>query len=97
METLAAAHVALNSMEKFHDMPLRAFYVAMRMSWLELELGRIAPFLTWRNFMHGMLHQLQSLRVDTDQFSEELHRQDGCLCCLFLKVPSDEVAEAWRP
>jgi len=93
METLSAAHIALNSMERFHDMPLRGFYVAMRMSWLELEHGRIAPFLAWRNFMHGMLHQLESLHIDTGQFSEDLHRQDGCLCCLFLKVPPDETTE----
>ncbi len=93
METLSAAHMALNSMERFHEMPLRGFYVALRMSWLELELGRIAPFLAWRNFMHGLLNQLKSLRIDTDQFSEELHRQDGCLCCLLMKVLPDETAE----
>lgn len=93
METLSAAYLALNSMDRFHELPLRGFYVALRMSWLELELGRIAPFLAWRDFMNRLLHQLKSLRIDTDQFSEELHRQDGCLCCLLMKVPPDETAE----
>ena len=43
--------------------------------------------------MHGLLHQLKDLHIDTDQFNEELHRQDGCLGCLLVKVPSDESAE----
>ena len=51
METLLAAHISLDAMETFHEMPLRGFFVAIRMSWLELELGRIAPFLAWRKFM----------------------------------------------
>jgi hypothetical protein len=93
METLLAAHIALNSMERFHEMPFRGFYVALRMSWLELELGRIAPFLAWRNFMHLLLREMKSRRLDTDEFDEELLRQDGCLSCLFLKAPKEEVAE----
>jgi hypothetical protein len=64
METLLAAHISLNSMEQFHEMPLRGFYVALRMSWLELELGRIAPFLAWRNFMHLLLNEMKSRHID---------------------------------
>jgi hypothetical protein len=93
METLLAAHIALNSVEQFHELPLRGFYMAMRMAWIELQLGRLAPFLAWRNFMHVLLHQLKDLGIDTEQFNEELHRQDGCLGCLLVKVPVDESAE----
>ena len=93
MEALSAAHFVLHSIEHFHEIPVRGFYVAMRMAWIELQLGRLAPFLAWRNFMHGLLHQLKHLRVDTDQFTEELQRQDGCLGCLFVKVPQEESAE----
>jgi hypothetical protein len=93
MEALSAAHVALNSMGRFHEIPLRGLYVAMRMTWIELQLGRLAPFLAWRNFMHVLLHQLKALHIDADQFNEELKRQDGCLGCFFVKAPADEVAE----
>ena len=93
MEALSAAHVALNSTESFHEIPLRGVHAAMRMAWIELQLGRIAPFLAWRNFLHGLLHQLKALRIDADQFNGELKRQDGCLGCFFLKVPDDETSE----
>jgi hypothetical protein len=93
MEALSAAHIALNSMESFHEIPSRGVFVALRMAWLELQLGRVAPFLAWRNFMHGLLHELKALHIDADQFNEELRRQDGCLGCLFVKLPKDETAE----
>jgi hypothetical protein len=93
METLLAAHVSLNSMERFNEMPWRGFYVALRMSWRELELGRIAPFLAWRNFIHVLLNELDSRSINADAFNEELIRQDGCLSCLFVKVPAEEVAD----
>jgi len=93
MEALLAAHISLNSMERFHEMPFRGFYVAWRMSWLELELGRVAPFLAWRNFIHMLLNEMKSRRIDTDEFNEELVMQDGCLSCLFVKVRGEEVAE----
>lgn len=93
METLSAAHIALNSTERFHEIPLRGFLVAMRMAWIELQLGRVAPFLAWRNFMHGLLQELKALRVDAGRFNEELKRQDGCLGCFFLKAPADETSE----
>jgi hypothetical protein len=93
MELLSAAHVALNSMERFHEMPRRGAFVALRMSWKELQLGRIGPFLVWRNFLHGLLNVVDSLGIDTKMFAEELVRQDGCLSCLLMKVAPDDLAE----
>ncbi|MGD0650347.1 MAG: hypothetical protein ABSA97_04280 [Verrucomicrobiia bacterium] len=92
-ETLSAAHIALHSLDHFHEYPVRGFYVAMRMAWLELELGRVGPFLAWRSFAHGLIRELESLKYDTNKFAEQLTIQEGCFGCLLLRVSSDEVAE----
>jgi len=91
METLCAAHIALNTMERFHHHPRRGYHIALRMAWLELELGRISPFLAWRQFTLKLFSALQARELDLEEDFEELERQDGCFACLLLKVPKDEV------
>ena len=36
---------------------------------------------------------MKSLPIDTAEFTKELVQQDGCLSCLFHKVPSEELGE----
>jgi hypothetical protein len=93
METFAAAHIALRSMDSFLKTPCRALFLVHRMTWIELELGRIGPFLLWRNFLYGMAGQLKSLRLNAQDLTEDFQRQDYCFACLLLKVPEDEVKD----
>jgi hypothetical protein len=90
-ETLVAAQFALGSMEKFHEYPSRAYHCAVRMSWIELELGRLAPFLAWRNLTSILCNKLADRGDANNKYLEDLENQDAGLGCLFLKAPIEEV------
>lgn len=93
---LEAAHIALYSVESMRANPKRGFDCVMRLAWTELQLGRIAPFLAWRNFAHGLANQVKASGQRTEDVTEELERQDGCLGCLFLKLAPEQAAEFKR-
>jgi hypothetical protein len=90
---LAAAHVALYSIETMRANPRRGFFCTCRVAWIELQLGRLAPFLAWRNFSQGLLNQMHVAGQDTAAAEEELERQDGCLGCFFVKLAATDAAE----
>ena len=90
---LAAAHVALYSIETMRANPQRGFFCTCRLAWIELQLGRLAPFLAWRNFSHGLLNQMHAVGQDTASAQEELERQDGCLGCFFIKLDAEQAKE----
>ena len=90
---LAAAHVALYSIETMRANPQRGFFCTCRLAWIELQLGRLAPFLAWRNFSQGLLNQMHTVGQDTARAEEELERQDGCLGCFFIKLSPTDAAE----
>jgi hypothetical protein len=90
---LAAAQVALYSIDTMRANPRRGFFCTCRLAWIELQLGRLAPFFAWRNFSHGLLNQMHVVGQDTAAAEEELERQDGCLACFFIKLAPAEIAE----
>ena len=93
MEAVAAAQATLNSMDKFRENPRRGLFVAMLVAWLELSLGRIAPFLAWHEFSKMLLVGASKTGLSVKRQEKELEMQDACLACLLLKVPSGGVRE----
>ena len=93
IEVLAAAHMQLHTLEQFHEFPKRGFLIAARMALLELHLGRVAPFLVWRN-LSGLLHRkLEELHLADDSCNRHFEHHDITLACTFMKVAASEVAE----
>jgi hypothetical protein len=90
---LEAAQIALYSIKTMRNNPKRGYDCVIRLAWTELRLGRIAPFLAWCNFAHGLAHQVAIAGQETSGISEELERQDGCLACLFLKLSKESATE----
>jgi hypothetical protein len=90
---LAAAHVALYSIETMRANPQRGFFCTCRLAWIELQLGRLAPFFAWRNFSQGLLNQMHLAGQNTAAAQEELERQDGCLGCFFVKLAATDATE----
>jgi hypothetical protein len=90
---LAAAHVALYSIETMRANPRRGFFCTSRLAWIELQLGRIAPFLAWRTFSQGLLNQMRIVGEDTEYAEQDLERQDGCLGCFFIKLDRANAGE----
>jgi hypothetical protein len=93
MDGLAAAHIALYSKDKIHSSPLRATYIALQMVKRELELGRIAPFLSWARNAALLLKNAESLGEETKGLREECFNIDKCFGCFLLNLPKDEVQE----
>jgi hypothetical protein len=93
MEAVSAAQASLYSIDRFHENPQRGLAIAMLMAWLELALARIGPFLVWNHFSKMLLMAVERLGKDTSRERHELDMQDGCLGCLLLKAPADEVRE----
>jgi hypothetical protein len=93
MDGLHAAHIALYSKESVHSSPLRAVYVAMKMAWRELELGRVAPLLSWVQNVALLLDNAESLKEDTKALRDECFALDRCIGCFLLNLPEDEARE----
>jgi hypothetical protein len=93
MEAVSAAHASLYSMERFHENPRRGVFVAMFIAWIELALARIGPFLVWNHFSKMLVLALERRGLDATNERQQLDMQDGCLACLLLKAPIDEVKE----
>lgn len=93
IEAVSAAQASLYSIDRFHENPKRGLAIAMVMAWLELALPRIGPFLVWNHFSKMLLTGVEKVGKDTGRERDELDMQDGCLACLLLKAPADEVRE----
>lgn len=93
MEAVAAAHASLYSMERFHENPRRGVFIAMLLAWLELSLARVGPFIVWNHFSKMLILAVERRGIDATHERHELQMQDGCLGCLLLRAPPDEVKE----
>jgi hypothetical protein len=93
MEAVSAAQGSLYSMDRFHEDPGRGLFVARFIAWLELSLGRIGPFLVWHHFAKMLVLAVERRGMDASHDRHDLDMQDGCLGCLLLKAPEDEVRE----
>jgi hypothetical protein len=93
MEAVSAAHASLYSMERFHENPRRGLFIARFIAWLELSLGRVGPFLVWNHFAKMLVLAVERRGMDASEDRHDLDMQDGCLACLLIKAPSDEVRE----
>jgi hypothetical protein len=90
-EIVLAAHISLGSLESFHEHPRRGYYIAKRMCWIELQLGRLTPFLAWRNLATGLLRNAESIGEKIESDHEDIQLQDVGLACLLLKAAIDDV------
>src|SRR5207248_5903901 len=93
MEAVYAAQASLYSMDRFHENPRRGLFVARFIAWLELSLGRVGPFLVWNHFAKMLVLALERRGMDASDDRNDLEMQDGCLACLLLKAPADDVRE----
>jgi len=93
MEAVYAAQASLYSMDRFHENPRRGLFIARFIAWLELSLGRIGPFLVWNHFAKMLVLAVERRAMDATEDRNDLEMQDGCLACVLLKAPADDVRE----
>lgn len=95
MDALTAAHGALGSRETIDELPFEGVYAATKMAWLELQLGRVFPFLAWHEIARILVGLLESRRFTVDKLAEPLEMQAGVLGSVFLRMDS-ETARQYR-
>jgi hypothetical protein len=94
MEALTAAHNALRTIEAAYEFPVEGVLASICMGWLELRLGRIAPFIAWYQLSWLLLGHLRSIQYgDVERLEEDLRIQEGVLGCFFLNLDSEDVKE----
>jgi len=91
MEALSAARFSTIRSGDSFELPLEFFLTSKLMGWLELSLGRIAPFIAWYNLSWFLLNYAKSQGYDVQNFEEELLIQDGVLGCFFLNLVPEVV------
>jgi len=91
MEALTAAHSALRTMEAAYEFPVEGVVASIFMGWLELRLGRIAPFIAWYQLSWLLLGHLRSTQYDVERLEEDLRLQEAVLGCFFLNMDSEGV------
>lgn len=91
MEALTAAHRALRSMEAVYEFPMEGILASVFMGWLELRLGRLAPFMAWYNLSWILFEHLHSMQYDVEQLEEELRQQEGVFGCFLLNMKLEDV------
>lgn len=91
MEGLLAAHAAMCNPKSLAAYPAEAAEASIRMAWLELKLGRIAPILSWIQLCVGNSNHLSSLGFDTEDYQTDLLAIDGSLGCLLLQLPEQNI------
>lgn len=90
-EALLAANFAMKNYESLYEYPKLALFSAIQMSSLELELGRIAPFIAWYQLSWYLITHLRSMQIDISNLEEDLKMQELVLGCFFLKLNSDDL------
>jgi hypothetical protein len=93
MEALNAVYCCLNSVESAHHYVWPALLGARLMGWLELELGRISPFISWNRLAWGLLKQAQSLQWPTAKQEEDLRFQEAALAAFFRNLEPSDTAQ----
>ena len=93
MEALTAAHTALRTMEAAYEFPVEGILSSIFMGWLELRLGRIAPFIAWYQISWLLLGHLHTIQYDVEKLEEDLRLQEGVLGCFFLNLDPEDVKE----
>lgn len=93
MEALTAAHIALRTMEAAYEFPVEGALASIFMGWLELRLGRIAPFIAWYQLSWLLVGHLRTIQYDVERLEEDLRLQEGVLGCFFLNMDSEDVKE----
>lgn len=90
-EALLAANFAMKNYESLYEYPKLALFAAIQMSSLELELGRIAQFISWYQLSWYLISHLRSMQIDMGNLEEDLKMQELVLGCFFLKLNSDDL------
>ena len=89
MDAITAAHATMRSPEAMDEFPLEGISASLRMGWLELSLGRVAPFLAWYEVSCALSSRLASMQFDVETFGETIDTQRGVLGCLFLLMEAE--------
>lgn len=90
-EALLAANFAMKNYESLYEYPKLSLFAAIQMSSLELELGRIAPFIAWYQLSWYLINHLRSTQLDVSNFEEDLKMQELILGCFFLNLSSEDL------
>lgn len=90
-DALLAANFAMKNYESLYEYPKLALFAAIQMSSLELELGRIAPFIAWYQLSWYLINHLRSMQIDISNLEEDLKTQELVLGCFFLKLNSGDL------
>lgn len=90
-EALLAANFSMKNLESLYEYPKLALFAAIQMSSLELELGRIAPFIAWYELSWYLINHLRSMQIDIGNLEDDLKNQELVLGCYFLKLNSDDL------
>lgn len=91
--TLSSANLVHAELREGGPIPDKALQCARRLTWLELQLGRVAHVLQWIEFA-GVLASNQGLDPDQrEKFLSEREAQDLALALLLLKADLPELME----
>lgn len=86
MDAVTAAHATLRSAEMMDEYPREGLDAATKMGWCELSLGRVVPFLAWRQIAWTLIARMSAMRINCAKYEETLAVQQGVLGCLFLNM-----------
>lgn len=92
MEAIGALHSAMRQ-GTANEYILEAFLSAKTLGWIELELGRVVPFISWYQISWGLLGRLRDLDYNVERFEKELRIQEGVLGCLFLNLSPGDLKQ----
>ncbi len=94
MEALCVAHFSLGTTSKVHKYCRESFLTTKRLSWIELQTGRIRQFLRWRPLVESLMVNLKAQKYNTSKFENEMSYQDAMLSCFLLNCKKAAVLEA---
>lgn len=86
IEALTATRASTITKDASFEFPLECFFASKLMGWLELRLGRIAPFIAWHKFSRSLLNYIRSQGYSIEKSEEDLMIQDEVLGCFILNL-----------
>jgi hypothetical protein len=95
MEVLTALNIGVSLLAS-GDVPPVAAEAALRLAWLELELGRLPQTLSAHNQAAILVGALKQQGLDTSSMEEELRVQDAVLGLLILRTEIDDLQDLTR-
>ena len=67
-----------------------AFYSTMNLCYCEIQLGKIASFLSWYHLLHEIIHKLDE-SFDRSKIADEVMNMQPLFCCSLLNLASQDA------